>query len=230
MTNSFSYAFESLDIQASDIELFMGYEPGSSMDVFGATYEKALEDAGTLCKVEGGYRLLNGACFDESGRELQLGGKVFHPGKIIYRQLKDISGAVLFLCTAGSGISRVSQELMSGSDQLLGYIYDVIGSICVEKAIDRMQDNLEQELALSGNAMTNRFSPGYCDWDVAEQQTLFSFFPQNFCGISLSPSSLMDPIKSVSGIIGFGTGIEKKEHPCKLCTMTHCFKKSMIAL
>ena len=228
MIKTFSYSFQSLDIRPHDIEIFMGYEAGTSMDIFGTIYEAALANANELCKVEGGYRLISGAGFDDSGKELYMNEKMFHPGKIIYRQLKNISGAVLFLCTAGAGISRVSQELLTGNDQLLGYVYDVIGSICVEKAIDRMQDNLELELAQSGIGMTNRFSPGYCEWDVAEQQTLFSFFPKDFCGISLSPTSLMNPIKSVSGIIGFGPDIEKKEHPCKLCTMTGCFKKSII--
>ncbi|MCK7538940.1 MAG: hypothetical protein MZV63_52410 [Marinilabiliales bacterium] len=47
--------------------------------------------------------------------------------------------------------------------------------------------------------ITNRFSPGYCGWDVAEQHKLFSFFKDNFCGITLTESALMNPVKSVSG-------------------------------
>jgi len=75
---------------------------------------------------------------------------------------------------------------------------------------------------LSGLHVSESFSPGYCSWDVAEQHKLFSFFPTNFCGITLSDSSLMKPVKSVSGIIGIGSDLNRKVHHCLICNDKTC--------
>jgi len=67
-----------------------------------------------------------------------------------------------------------------------------------------MQGDLEKNMRDSGKKITNRYSPGYCGWDVTEQHKLFQLMPENYCGIKLTPSALMDPVKSISGIIGIG--------------------------
>jgi hypothetical protein len=76
--------------------------------------------------------------------------------------------------------------------------------------------------------MTNRFSPGYCGWNVKDQFTLFSFFPEKFCGIELTDSALMVPVKSVSGIIGLGENVQKKAYPCDVCTMQNCYRRGIV--
>jgi cobalamin-dependent methionine synthase I len=70
--------------------------------------------------------------------------------------------------------------------------------------------------------ITNRYSPGYCDWPVKDQQKLFSFFPEKFCGIRLSESSLMYPIKSLSGMIGIGSLVSYQLYPCDSCKDENC--------
>jgi hypothetical protein len=45
---------------------------------------------------------------------------------------------------------------------------------------------------------------------VAEQHKLFSLLPPGICGITLSDSALMHPIKSVSGITGIGKHCKQK--------------------
>ena len=227
MIHHFQVPFDRLHLKAGHLEAFMGYEAGTSLESFGEIYQQAIGHAREICELQGAYVFIDDAFFLKPDKYLHIAGKVFHPGKIIYSQLKHITGAVLFLCTAGKQISRLSKELLAGHDQLLGYVYDVIGSIGVEMALDIMHGEIEQVMANKGLGTTNRFSPGYCDWDVAEQQNLFSFFPENCCGITLSSSSLMDPVKSVSGIIGTGRGLTKKKHPCELCTFKECFKNRL---
>ena len=77
-----------------------------------------------------------------------------------------------------------------------------------EAASDIMQNELGKSAAISGNKITNRYSPGYCGWQVAEQHKLFQLIPDNYCGIRLTESALMDPEKSVSGIIGIGENVK----------------------
>ena len=72
----------------------------------------------------------------------------------------------------------------------------------------------QEHLALNS---TNRYSPGYCGWHVSEQHKFFAFLPQNYCGIELSDSALMKPVKSVSAIIGIGKDCSKRKTTIVLC-------------
>lgn len=49
--------------------------------------------------------------------------------------------------------------------------------------------------------------------------------PDRPCGIELTESSLMYPIKSVSGIIGIGSRVERKPYGCTICRNTACYKR-----
>jgi cobalamin-dependent methionine synthase I len=97
--------------------------------------------------------------------------------------------------------------------------------VAVEKAMDAIQRKLAAKEGRIGKKLTNRFSPGYCDWPVGDQQQLFSLLPENFCGITLLETALMLPVKSVSGIIGIGEKVKYFDYPCKFCTMQKCFRR-----
>ena len=90
-------------------------------------------------------------------------------------------------------------------------------------------ENLQHALEDEGDMVkcyTNRFSPGYCGWHVREQPDLFSLFPTPHpCGIHLTDSCLMVPIKSVSGVIGIGPNVKKLEYSCGLCDYKNCYKR-----
>jgi cobalamin-dependent methionine synthase I len=111
---------------------------------------------------------------------------------------------------------------MRDRDLLKGYIYDVVGSEIVEAAADLMQADLERNMLKIGKKITNRYSPGYCGWDVAEQHNLFELLPENFCNVKLTSSALMDPVKSVSGIIGIGENVNFNPYICRMCKMKDC--------
>ena len=91
-----------------------------------------------------------------------------------------------------------------------------------DKAAEKMAKHLKEYAQKKQMGISDSFSPGYCEWSVAEQQKLFSLLPDKFCGVQLSESSLMYPIKSVSGIIGIGTGVEQKGYQCNWCNDLNC--------
>ena len=115
-----------------------------------------------------------------------------------------------------------SKKISSDKDPLLGYIYDVLGSVVVEKATDKMENRLQESLRSENLNLSDRFSPGYCDWLVAEQKKLFELLPSDFCQVSLSDSCLMSPIKSVSGFIGIGAGLKQSGYQCNWCSDENC--------
>jgi hypothetical protein len=111
---------------------------------------------------------------------------------------------------------------MQEKDFLKGYIYDIIGSEIVEAAADLMQSDMEKNLIKSDLKITNRYSPGYCGWNVAEQHKLFHLIPENYCGIRLTDSALMDPVKSISGFIGIGKEVKNNPYTCRMCSHDDC--------
>jgi hypothetical protein len=117
--------------------------------------------------------------------------------------------------------------MLSGNEPLKGFIADILGGVVVELAIDQIQQSLSDEMEKSGLHITNRYSPGYCGWHTFEQHKLFALLPTTM-GIRLTDSALMQPVKSVSGIIGIGADVRFNPYTCRICEATQCiyrFKK-----
>jgi hypothetical protein len=218
----FTFSFNELDIDSSEAEQLLGFEPGQLPEPFNSMLAGAIEAAPELCQIQAGYRLFHAPVFNKDLYEISVEGVSFLPGKIVYNQLKSSVSIALFIATAGAGIAGRIKELAEAGDAVSSYVFDVLGSVIAEKAAVKLVDRLEMAVDAKGHKVSDPFSPGYCDWSVAEQQNLFSFFPEGFCGVTLSGSSLMSPVKSVSGIVGIGTGVKRRGAQCFMCNDLNC--------
>lgn len=149
----------------------------------------------------------------------------FSLGNIISRQLAGSEAYTLFIATAGTEYEQYMKRLKEQGDMVKVFIADALGSVIAERCADAMEESLQQSIDKLGWKHTNRFSPGYCGWNVSEQQLLFPLFGGETCGVVLTESSLMVPIKSVSGIIGLGKGVSRRDYTCGLCDYAHCYKR-----
>lgn len=149
----------------------------------------------------------------------------FEMGNIILRQLRGSEAFALFICTSGLEFETYQQRLKEQGDMVRVFIADALGSVIAEKCADQMEKALQESIDKLGWKHTNRFSPGYCGWHVSQQQLLFPLFQGHTCGVKLTDSSLMIPIKSVSGIIGLGEKVRKLEYTCGLCDFKQCYKR-----
>ena len=149
----------------------------------------------------------------------------FDMGKIILRQLRGSEAYALFVCTAGVEYEAYQQQLKEQGDMVRVFIADALGSVIAEKCADQMEIALQESIDKLGWKHTNRFSPGYCGWHVSQQQLLFPLFQGHTCGVTLTDTSLMVPIKSVSGIIGLGANVRKLDYTCGLCDFKQCYKR-----
>ena len=218
---TFTFEYESLELDRSTIEKFMSYD-GPAPDPIPSMVEEVLANVKPRCKIQGGYRIFESFSRDKKNHLIKLDDVTFNVKPTVSNLIRKAEKAALFVCTAGEGVSKWSKELMSEGDLMKGYVVDVVGSEIVDKAMDKIQNILESDMKKNGLGITDRYSPGYCDWEVSEQHKLFSFFPDNYCNIRLSETSLMYPIKSVSGIIGIGKNAEKKGYTCDFCKIKDC--------
>lgn len=223
----FAFSFEELNITSGQIEEVMGYSPAQSPEPFPEMIQSALAKGPALCNVKGSVCLSRDFSVDENAGTFLFEDSLFFADKKMVSQLSNSAGAVIFICTAGAAIGETSQKMMSDGELMEGYILDLLGSVIVGAATEKIENILFEELKLNGFHLSNRYSPGYCGWPLTEQKKLFSIFPDGHCGIKLSNSCLMEPVKSVSGVIGFGTKVKKHFHECQLCDLQTCIYRNI---
>lgn len=173
-----------------------------------------------LYKVYGIERVGNGS--------VKLAGDVSLKSGKLARCLRKCDRVTIFLVTVGKRIDHVVHSLMRQRKTAEASIYDAVGSVAVEEAVERFQESFDRAVAEAEEKTTLRFSPGYCDWQVEEQRNIFRALDNSLIDVELEPSCLMRPRKSVSGVFGIGRieDIDKTDsNPCMLCSMKHCMAR-----
>ena len=214
-----------LPLNLSVVERSLGYANGKVPEFYSEKIAHFLVEARERAEIKAGFLILAPEKFNCRSSRFEYGDLVFRSGKIICGQLQKSETVAVFACTAGAAFDRWSKELFDKGDYPGGYVVDCLGSEIVESAADWLEDKLAGTLSVYQLSITNRFSPGYCGWNVREQHKLFSLLPANFCGITLTESALMLPMKSVSGVIGIGRNAQKEDYPCATCTVKNCYRR-----
>ena len=111
----------------------------------------------------------------------------------------------LFAVTVGEKVSQEITDLFAENDFAAGAMLDAAASVGADQAADAIERCREDRWSSSGliddRTAVMRFSPGYCGWHVSGQRKLFDRLRPEQIGIYLNDSYLMQPLKSVSGVI-----------------------------
>jgi hypothetical protein len=209
------------------VALAVGYPAGGVPDVLHEAIDLVLAQGEALWSIEGGCFLYQDVTTDRAAQVVHADGRAFHTGKIVTGQLSRSTALGVFLCTAGKGIEELSRSLLAQGDPFTGYVANSMGSLVVEAAMDRLQEAFGAWMAERGLRVTNRYSPGYCGWHVSEQQHLFRLLPDGYCGVRLTDTSLMQPVKSVSGFIGVGERVRNNDYTCSVCDVDACIYRDV---
>ena len=223
----FGLSYNDLAIDKAAVAKLLKYGPGEIPPHFDEMISLELQEAKDLCEIYGGYRIIDDISIDKVNQIIRVKETDFLVGKNISVYLRHAEKIALLLCTAGPKIEERSQLLMKEGHYPEGFIMDIIGSVVVDVAMDKIHDTLNADMEAIGLKVSNRYSPGYCAWNVSEQKKFFAFFPGNFGKISLSESCLMNPIKSISAIAGIGKEIKHLGYACDSCTMADCVYRGL---
>lgn len=158
------------------------------------------------------------------GSSVFIEGSIIFEGQVIAQLLAQCHKVVVFLVTIGKHLEETVCRLAEDGLIVQSAVLDAIGSVAVERVADFAQGRIGEVASGQGLVISPRFSPGYCDWDIEQQEMLFRAVDSDSAGIRLTEGHLMIPRKSISGIIGIGpsNGGVENYNPCKTCDRHDC--------
>ncbi len=218
-----SRVLDPLEIEPDPAEVlrYLGYPSGVAPDArIAQRVAGAIDASRGKLRPRGMYALYDVA--SRTARSLTLAG-----GSTFRGTIGDFLGhadrAAVFLATAGPEVVAMAEEAMRARDTLGGLVFHALGAQLAEAVVERIVEDLRGRLA-PGEALTLRYSPGYCGISLAQQRTIFKLIDAARIGVELLPALIMKPVKSVSGLIGIGPAdaVTAYGNPCARCPLTDC--------
>lgn len=145
-----------------------------------------------------------------------------YPTRKLSKNLSDCHSVIIFSLTAGSGIDRLMNSLVSKPAG--EYVVSSIGSALIESYADFFNTEIKKYFESKKQFTRPRFSPGYGDFSIDAQKDIISMTDaSHLCGIYLTEALMLTPVKSVTGIIGI-SDIDRKcsLSGCEVCEKTDC--------
>lgn len=124
------------------------------------------------------------------------------PVEQIYKKSNDLA---LYAVTIEEEICEEISHQFSIGEYALGSMLDTVASEGTELTAQALEEIYKEHLTninrFNGTYGILRFSPGYCGWHISGQKKLFKSLHPEDIGIELNSSFLMQPLKSISGVI-----------------------------
>lgn len=148
---------------------------------------------------------------------------VFH-SHVISELLQKSSKVAVFIATIGGDLEEVACKMADNAKIVQSYVLDAIGSCLADSMASYVEARIAKQALEIGLCISRRFSPGYCDWDIGQQEMVFRVLSQEVPDVTLSEGYFMTPQKSVSGIIGIAPpeNCIVEYNPCKACNKHLC--------
>lgn len=213
----------SIEIDKEQVCRYIGYEDGQNLSArISSLIDDYAEHASGL--INPSYSYLIKDIEWARGSIAFVEGSIIFKSRIIAKLLERCTRVAIFLATIGKYLEETSFQLAKDGLILQATVLDAIGSVAVEKVTGFAQARIKEIAKAQGHVISRRFSPGYCDWNIGQQQMLFYALTGNTIGIRLTGECLMIPQKSISGIIGMGPSNADVESydPCKTCRKKDC--------
>ena len=136
--------------------------------------------------------------------------------------LKGCEEALLLGATLGSRVDAAIRRLALGS-VAEGAAAQAVAAALIESYCDEVQARFDT----GGLAQRPRFSPGYGDWDLAEQRLLFPVLNcAKLIGLTLTEGCMMAPSKSVTAVIGLSEDVQCVWNKCMTCGNINCLYRA----
>ncbi|MFM8322692.1 MAG: hypothetical protein ACKOC5_17410 [Chloroflexota bacterium] len=179
--------------------------------------EQALAEAAALVEPAVYYRQFAVQGVRHESLLLEGGHKL--TGKLVAQQLAGAERLYVILCTIGSSVEQYSAELWSDSASY-SLAVDGVGSAAVEALANAACRYFEEQAAGLGWQTSVPLSPGMVDWpiDVGQPQ-IFELLQDEQQAVSLTPSCIMLPKKTLTMVLGAGPELSSAGRTCDFCNL-----------
>lgn len=153
---------------------------------------------------------------DKEGITLDTGVRFTSRG--LAAHVQDCQEVLLLGATLGSRVDQAIRR-MAILSVAEGAAAQAVAAALIESYCDEVQAKAD-----TGELQQRpRFSPGYGDWDLQEQQLLFRALDcAKRIGLTLTDGGMMAPTKSVTAVIGLGQGSACLWNKCMTCGNINC--------
>ena len=183
----------------------------------------ACEEALLLLEVRGSWEVY---AYDCANQTVASEPPFKIEGKSIVKHLEGCEKVICMATTVGFEIEREITKKFERGEYLSSVLLDAAATSAVEQAADAMEKHFAATFAKQGFKLRWRFSPGYGDWNLTEQEKLFKICGAEQIGMSLSSAMMLEPRKSVTAIIGLEKISAQKNPPhkkdCAACEKLDC--------
>ena len=132
--------------------------------------------------------------------------------------VKGCEEVLLLGATLGSRVDAAIRRLALGS-VAEGAAAQAVAAALIESYCDEVQAKVDT----GGLVQRPRFSPGYGDWDLAEQRLIFPVLNcAKLIGLTLTDGCMMAPSKSVTAVIGLSDDVQCVWNKCMTCGNINC--------
>ena len=146
--------------------------------------------------------------------------------KLFNQSISHIKKTAIALCTLGKAVDEKIVELNNEGSSTEAFILDIIGSVAVEEIANKINFLICQQTEKYGLQASHRFSPGYGNFNLIEQENIFKIINAEKIGVSLTKSYMMIPKKSISFCIYLGKMKKDSRNQCTICGLKDCnFRK-----
>ncbi len=159
-------------------------------------------------------------------RELRHNRIVMHNGAVltggpIAEVMAGAEQLIVGVCTVGEAISQAAITAKQSGQLMRAMFYELFGGYAVGMIRQQMVEQFEREIRTQGLHISTMLSPGESTWPVNQQAELFSLVDAAQIGVRLTATMMMNPMKSLSLVMGFGPNPLGSEGAtnCDFCTM-----------
>lgn len=122
------------------------------------------------------------------------------------------TSATLAAATIGYALPHYSETCIKAGRLWEGTVADILGSLAVEAVIERFHRHVSEKRLNNGLYSSPRFSPGYGDWSLEGQADILSLLGTG-SNITLGDGCILEPVKSVTALIGWSEEQKHDEYP-----------------
>jgi cobalamin-dependent methionine synthase I len=222
-----------IKIAEQEVLRYLGYPQklihGISADIKKIVREE-IEQAYSLLESRGIYQFLDISSVSANGIIMIKQGYRFTVNKKIIDLLKNAEYLLLMVVTIGLETEKAVKEKFQHGNHIRAMVLDAAGTVAVKTAGQWLNHFIEENNSREGLKFSRYFEPGSGDWDIREQKQIFEILKPERIGITLNPSFMMNPAKSLSWIRGSGHNLinsYRDEFSCQYCLLTNCpFRKN----